>query len=135
MDALFLTLRVVLALAAVFGLIWWLKRRVGSAVGQANAVLTVVTRRPLGQKSSVAVVDFNGRRLLLGVSETAVNVLSEAPAPAADFKQALERASDDSEDNTGDGGSATPAAEPLAGSIFAQSTWKQFMVVLTGGTR
>jgi flagellar protein FliO/FliZ len=130
-DAFFLTLRALLALAAVFGLIWWLKRRVGAGLGQAGAVLTVVTRRPLGPKSSVAVVDFNGRRLLLGVSETAVNVLSEAQAPAPDFSQALEKASDDSDQS--DDGSAAPATEPLAGSIFAKNTWRQFFVALNGG--
>ena len=129
MDAFFLALRVLLSLAAVLGAIWWLKRRLGGNASQAAAALTIVTRRTLGQKASVAVVDFNGRRLLLGVTDAAVNVLSEAavPEPAADFGQALEKASE------GSPGLPATTGDPLAGSVFAKATWKQFASAVSNG--
>jgi flagellar protein FliO/FliZ len=126
-DALFLLLRVVLALAAVLGIIWYIKRRLGGS-GQTGPLLTVVTRRAVGQKASVAVVDFDGRRLLLGVTDSAVNVLIDGPMPKgdADFSKALERASD-GDNKPADG------EEPLAGSIFSKNTWKQFAVAVNNG--
>ena len=108
MDALILGLRVVVALGAVLGLMWFLQRRLGKGTGRrrADRALTIVSRQSLGQKASVVVVDAAGQRFLLGVTEHAVNVLhtgdippelEEVPAPGisrgfGDFARILSEA-------------------------------------------
>jgi flagellar protein FliO/FliZ len=83
MDALILGLRVVVALGAVLGLMWFLQRRLGKSTGRrrADRALTIVSRQSLGQKASVVVVDAAGQRFLLGVTEHAVNVLHTGDIP------------------------------------------------------
>jgi flagellar protein FliO/FliZ len=83
MDALILGLRVVVALGAVLGLMWFLQRRLGQGAGRrrADRALTIVSRQSLGQKASVVVVDAAGQRFLLGVTEHAVNVLHTGDIP------------------------------------------------------
>ena len=83
MDALILGLRVLVALGAVLGLMWFLQRRLGQGAGRrrADRALTIVSRQSLGQKASVVVVDAAGQRFLLGVTEHAVNVLHTGDVP------------------------------------------------------
>lgn len=83
MDALILGLRVVVALGAVLGLMWFLQHRLGKGTGRrrADRALTIVSRQSLGQKASVVVVDAAGQRFLLGVTEHAVNVLHTGDIP------------------------------------------------------
>ncbi|GAA4749487.1 hypothetical protein GCM10025783_22230 [Amnibacterium soli] len=78
MDTVFLALRVVVALGAVFGALlfahrWITKGRPGSQ--PRNRQIAVVARQGLGAKAGIAVVDAGGRRYLLGVTEHAVTVL------------------------------------------------------------
>ena len=65
MDALILGLRVLVALGAVLGLMWFLQRRLGKGTGRrrADRALTVVSRQSVGQKASVVVVDAAGPAL------------------------------------------------------------------------
>src|SRR3954468_14691728 len=83
MDALILGLRVVVALGAVLGLMWFLQRRLGKGTGRrrADRALTIVSRQSLGQKASVVVVDGAGQRFLLGVAEDPVNGLPPGDNP------------------------------------------------------
>lgn len=107
MDTAVLVLRAVLSLAAVLGLIWYagrklndsangqggdgvLARLVGGAGGTRRAgrrgqapgvTVTVVARQVLGAKASLAVVDVGDQRLVLGVTEGGVNVLSTQDIP------------------------------------------------------
>ncbi|MEP7764597.1 flagellar biosynthetic protein FliO [Sanguibacter sp. 25GB23B1] len=106
MDTAVLVLRAVLSLAAVLGLIWYagrklndsangqggdgfLARLVGGAGGtrrsgrrgQPAVTVTVVARQVLGAKASLAVVDVGDQRLVLGVTEGGVNVLSTQEIP------------------------------------------------------
>ena len=83
MDTIFLILRVTVALAAVLGLIWVIQRRLmrGRAPGRHSATVAVVGRQSLGQKASVAVVDVEGARLVLGVTERGITVLHTTEAP------------------------------------------------------
>ncbi len=83
MDSLILGLRVVVALGAVLGLMWFLQRRLGKGTGRrrAESALTVVSRQSLGQRASVVVVDAAGQRFLLGVTDHAVNVLHTGDIP------------------------------------------------------
>ncbi|GAA2747450.1 hypothetical protein GCM10009868_37000 [Terrabacter aerolatus] len=84
MDSLVLGLRVIVSLGAVFGLMWLLQRRLRAGnPGLRARVLSVVARQNVGPKASVVVVDTDGRRFLLGVTEHGISVLhtSEAPTP------------------------------------------------------
>jgi len=87
-SAVVLGLRVALALGCVFGLLWWAGRRMaGTPAGRRarSASLDVVARQSLGQKASVALIEVEGRRLLLGVSEHGVTLLTEvASAPVVE---------------------------------------------------
>lgn len=91
-SSVVLVLRVAVSLAAVLGLLWWLARRTGARpAGRGGSLLrprttvqlAVVGRQSLGGRSSVALVAVGERRLLLGVSEHGVTLLTEvAPEPA-----------------------------------------------------
>jgi flagellar protein FliO/FliZ len=83
MDSLILGLRVLVALGAVLGLMWFLQRKLGKGTGRrrADRALTVVSRQSVGQKASVVVVDAAGQRFLLGVTDHAVNVLHTGEIP------------------------------------------------------
>ncbi|WP_336857786.1 flagellar biosynthetic protein FliO [Sinomonas albida] len=85
MDQLILGLRVLVSLAAVLGLMWVLARRLrrGTASPKAKA-LSVVSRQTVGPKASVVLVDTDGRRFLLGVTEHGISVLHSGEAPAVD---------------------------------------------------
>jgi flagellar protein FliO/FliZ len=93
LDTVFLALRVVIALGAVFGALlfahrWITKGRPGSQ--PRNKQISVVARQGLGAKAGIAVVDAGGRRYLLGVTEHAVTVLDTlGPAEALTGEPAL----------------------------------------------
>ncbi|KQQ25689.1 MULTISPECIES: FliO/MopB family protein [unclassified Frondihabitans] len=155
MDTLFLALRVVISLAAVLGLLWAIQKKVATKTGrgakQAKHV-TVVARQGISGKASVAVVDVEGVRYVLGVTEQSVSVIgstvapvdatvtaiSAAPAAGSAFAAVLEQTpapiavQPDPEPvvlsprRAARAAAATPvAASPIAGSILSASTWKQ----------
>lgn len=96
-SALVLGLRVVLALAVVLGLLWWLARRTGGGKPRAKVTtVSVVGRQSLGRHSGVAVVEVEGRRLLLGVTDQGVSLLTELGVAAE--KATAERVEIDPED-------------------------------------
>jgi flagellar protein FliO/FliZ len=138
MDSLTLALRVVLSLAFVVALLWYIQRRVSRTQRgtRAGDPLTVISRRGLGQKSSVVVIETDGKRFLLGVTEQSVNVLhqSDAPqqrptlAPSGENVFALKLA----EASRAEGEQPAPGRHrrqaptpPLQGSILSPGTWKQ----------
>ncbi|MFK4731478.1 flagellar biosynthetic protein FliO [Agromyces mediolanus] len=86
MDAVFLVLRVVVALGVVLAVIWVAHRQVTRrrAGTRKAGLVQVVARQSLAPKASIAIVDADGRRLVLGVTEHGVSVLSDRPAPVAD---------------------------------------------------
>ncbi|TDT85978.1 flagellar protein FliO/FliZ [Arthrobacter sp. AG258] len=98
MDSVILGLRVLVALGAVLGLMWYLQRRLGKAKGhgrrRANRTLSVVSRQSVGQKASVVVIDAGDKRFLLGVTEHSINVLhaGEIPVEAVDITTPEQRA-------------------------------------------
>lgn len=82
MDSFFLILRVAVSLAAVLGLIWFINRRwSGRGTSATPHAVTMIGRQALGQKSSVAVVDIDDHRYVLGVAEQSVTLLESYPAP------------------------------------------------------
>jgi flagellar protein FliO/FliZ len=137
-DALTLVLRVVLSLAFVVLVLWYIQKRVskGPRGTRAGDPLTIVSRRGLGQKSSVVIVETDGKRFMLGVTEQSVSVLytSDAPAPEPAAAPstgkvfALKLAA-----ATGAEGEGIPPVRrhrqrqpsPLDGSVLSPGTWKQ----------
>src|ERR1700712_3744796 len=117
MDTVFLALRVIVSLGAVFGALFfahrWLTKGRGGAGGLRGKAISVVSRQGLGTKAGVAIVDAGGPRSLRGGTEHAVTVLdrlgaaddatpavsvvSTAPVPlvpgAGAFERELHRAS------------------------------------------
>jgi flagellar protein FliO/FliZ len=84
---------VVLVLGLVIGLAILLRRGVLTLPGQKGArVLSVETALSLGDRRSVVVVNAEGRRFLLGLSPTQVNLLSELGPTRANFDRVLDRA-------------------------------------------
>lgn len=90
METLFLALRVLVALGAVLGLIWFVQRKVtrGNAKkgiaarfgGGAKKSIQVLGSHRLTAKASITVVEIDGVKLVLGVTEQGISVLEPAPA-------------------------------------------------------
>lgn len=92
MDTLVIALRVALSLGVVLALMWALHRRMqkgqfgaGRTRGRRSASLEVVARQGIGGKASVVVVDVDGERLVLGVAEHGVTLLTSGQAPAPEL--------------------------------------------------
>jgi flagellar protein FliO/FliZ len=126
-EAVALTLRVGLSLAAVLGVLWLAARllRQGTA-GRADGVVEVLARQQVGRGAAVTVVRVADRALVLGVTEQGVSLLTDADLAAVRAAdQVVEPVALD-----GDGTTApvrvapTPAAGPLAGSVLSPATWR-----------
>ncbi|MFS0730449.1 flagellar biosynthetic protein FliO [Curtobacterium sp. 1P10AnD] len=91
MDTAVIVLRVALSLGVVLALMWVLHRVSrkklvgGKAHGRRAASVEVVGRQGIGGKASVVVVDVEGERLVLGVSEHGVSLLTSGRAPAPEL--------------------------------------------------
>lgn len=83
METVFIALRVLVVLAVIITVLWYVQRRVTKGRGAArrtNAV-SVVGRQGIGPKASVVVVDVGGNRFVLGVTERQVSVLHTGERP------------------------------------------------------
>ena len=80
-EAVLLALRVILSLLAVLWLLWFLSRRLGKGAATLKGELHVVARQRLGRHSEVALIDVGSRRILLGVGEGEVRLLSDLTEP------------------------------------------------------
>ncbi|MHA7189979.1 FliO/MopB family protein [Arthrobacter sp. MDT2-16] len=85
MDVVVLALRVLLSLGVVLALLFVLHRKVSKINGnRAGAgLVSVVARQGIGAKASVVVLDAEGTRFYLGVTEQSVSVLHSSAAPRA----------------------------------------------------
>lgn len=93
-STLVLGLRVALALACVLGVLWFLTRRAagtGAVKRSRQAAMSVVSKQSLGGRAGIALVEVQGRRLLLGVSEHGVNLLTEVDVPEPEDPAVRER--------------------------------------------
>lgn len=140
MDSFILVLRVVLSLGAVLTVLWlaqkYARRRL--KVGGPEQLVSVVARQGIGQKAAVVLVDADGKRFLLGVTEQSVSILhtGDAPEPAPVDEESAVAFSRKLEEASGvKVPAASGAAGPLAGSILAPSTWKQALAVLIPGPK
>jgi len=139
-SALVLGLRVLLSLAVVLGLLWFAARKMqgtGAVRRQRANAMTVVSRQGLGGKAGLALVDVEGRRLLLGVSEHGVSLLTEIEVVAVEVaaEDAVRVEIDPEVLHT----LSTPAARkpavpkprnPLEGSVLDATTWRQAVVAV-----
>ena len=79
-------LKLLILIPLVAGLAWgslWLWRRAQQGIGAAgrrDRLVTLLDATPLGATAKLAVVEFEGRRLLLAVSRTGVTLISETAA-------------------------------------------------------
>ncbi|TAM68390.1 MAG: flagellar biosynthetic protein FliO [Microbacteriaceae bacterium] len=135
MDTLLTALRVVVSLGAVLGLIWFVRKRIskGAARGGNRAkAVNVVGRQSVGAKASVVVVEADGRRFVLGVTEHSISVLHVAQPPSVDelgFAETMAELA--GEAPVADGQDMVdPPVSLVAGSVFAASTWKRAAAAL-----
>ncbi len=100
--------RVALSLAVVLALMWFIAKRLGGRAEQGRRVpITVLGRHSLGRRSGLAVVEVAGQVLLLGVSDTAITMLSQVTG-AGDSTD--DRVADGDAGDDGDAGRAAPPA-------------------------
>ncbi len=153
MDAWILGLRVLLSLAAVVALLWFIQKKVSrhNTSRPGAELISVVTRQAISTKASVVVLDTDGKRFMLGVTEQSVNILhtfdaepdsatstvaASAEATGSSFdhhlrRQQLATAQAANEVSTVTraslhrGSSINRGERALDGSILSPSTWKQ----------
>jgi flagellar protein FliO/FliZ len=81
-------IKLLILIPLVAGLAWgslWLWRRAQQGIGAASRrerLVTLLDATPLGATTKLAVVEFEGRRLLLAVSRTGVQLLADGSNPA-----------------------------------------------------
>jgi flagellar protein FliO/FliZ len=83
-DELFTVLRVIVSLAVVVGVIWFVQKKYVKSGGRKSrqCPVTVVARQNVGGKTSVAVIEFQGKQLLIGVTEHGISVLDSSTLEA-----------------------------------------------------
>jgi flagellar protein FliO/FliZ len=117
--------RLLLSLAAVLLLMWFVARRLRGSTRRGNAeVLDVLGRRQLSRTSSVAVVRVLDQALIIGITDTHVSLLGETDLDAA--REAAHAAAD-TEPERSPQRRPRPATRParLAGSALSPATWRQ----------
>jgi len=121
-DTLFVGLRVVLSLGVVLALLYVLQKRIvkGGRAGRQAAQVTVVARQGIGAKASVVVVDVEGERLVLGVTDASITVLAAADRPVEPVALELVPAP-----------AAVAAAAPARAATPAQAPAPSFAAVLS----
>ena len=127
METLFLALRVLVALGAVLGLIWFVQRKMTrggkkSAIaarfgGAAKRPIQVLGSHRLTAKASITVVEIDGVKLVLGVTEQGISVLEPAPAAPVVLAATPVAATIAEPAAIGSEGDLTRVAAPAAGAL------------------
>jgi flagellar protein FliO/FliZ len=138
--------RLILSLAVVLAVVWLLARKLrGGARIKDTRLIDVLSRQQLTRTASVAVVRVGDKALVIGVTDTGVNVLGEtdlsaAQAAAENAKQAKaarKPAAPSHRRPTATAAAAPPRPAPpvavavdgqrgpLAGSALSPQTWRQ----------
>jgi flagellar protein FliO/FliZ len=136
-------LRVAVSLFAVLGVIWFLHKKIGrgNPLRKRGNPVTVISKQGIGMKASVAVIEAEGMRFVLGVTEHGVSVLHQAeapePAPVTELHAADESTFDDAMENVNSDAVATAAAasSPVSGSIFSKKVWQQALAAVGGSLK
>ena len=93
-------LKLLILIPLVGGLAWgslWLWRRAQQGIGGAGRrerLVTLLDATQLGATAKLAVVEFEGRRLLLSVSRTGVQLVADGSAPVAPLPTTVSRFGD-----------------------------------------
>ncbi|HSE09787.1 MAG TPA: flagellar biosynthetic protein FliO [Nocardioidaceae bacterium] len=146
-----LVLRVVLSLAVILGLLWFIARTSSRRFGgTARSMVRVVARQPLARTASLAVVEVGERVLVVGVSENGVNLLteldpSEVPVEQMSPATGAEAAGDASfgagvqgplpevvRGTVSSGTRRATSSRGLDGSVLSAQTWRQAWAAATG---
>ena len=133
MELAGLLLRVVVSLGLVLAVLWFAAKglRGSQRRSRAGVDVDVLTRQPLAQKSSLAVVRLGDRALVLGVTESRVELLHETAL--ADVMLPAQANAD--EPSVLGQGAVTPLPTQvgrgkLAGSALSPQTWSRAVQVL-----
>lgn len=118
MDAVVLGLRVLLSLTVVLGLLWYLHRKISrfNRTGNKADPVTIVTRQGISPKASVVMIEADGKRFLLGVTDQSVNVLHTSAAPGLAAVPALS----DDDDERRAGADRANVRPDVGGATFAR---------------
>ena len=147
MDGITTTLRVIVSLGVVLGVIWYAHRLINSKKPARKNAVTILGKQGLAAKASVVVIEAEGMRFVLGVTEHNVSVLhtseplpQEATAEAFAEVLAINANSDSDSDSASESEptpkhkaaySGTPAL--VAGSVLSAETWKRTYAALRQG--
>lgn len=112
--------RVVLSLAAVFGLLWYFQKRVARGARGQERLITVVSKQGITPKAAIVTLDTEGRRFVIGVTEQSMTVIYETDAPEPKPEPAGAPVAD------------KPSWEAVSGSILDPKAWKQAAQVVRG---
>ncbi|KQX69509.1 flagellar biosynthetic protein FliO [Angustibacter sp. Root456] len=124
--------RVILSLVVVLVLLWVAARalRKNQRRSMQGVEVEVLARQPLAQRSSVAVVQVGDRALVLGVTESRVELLAEAPLASVLAAAPVEEPPASADDDETSATSLTMvrqrqpvATGGLAGSALSPATW------------
>jgi flagellar protein FliO/FliZ len=89
MDTLWLTLRFVVSLAVVIGLIWGLARVKKRVSPKGAGTINLVSKVPVSKKGSLLLVEVGGKTMMLGATDTSITLLSVIDT-AADIEEGKE---------------------------------------------
>ncbi|MBG6190497.1 flagellar protein FliO/FliZ [Arthrobacter sp. CAN_A212] len=122
MDAVVLGLRVLLSLTVVLGLLWYLHRKVSryNRTGNKADPVTVVTRQGISPKASVVMIEADGKRFLLGVTDQSVNVLHTSAAPGLVSVPPLAATENNDDDRAHRGDRQPGDSADVGGTTFAR---------------
>jgi len=133
-----LALRVVFSLAVIIGLLILVAKYAGRRFkGHPGAAIQVVHRQQLTRNSAVTLVTVGGRALLLGVTDSQINLLTEVDPleleiAEPDFDLDADEEFDlDLEPAEESPVGIHPASGPLAGSVLSPDTWRQAFTAIS----
>jgi flagellar protein FliO/FliZ len=121
-----LILRIGFSLLVVFGLMWGIaKLAKRPLVGRGGATISVIARQQLSRAASVAVIRLGDRALVLGVTESQVNLLTETDLAALEKQFAGPDPIRKPVELNGANPVTPVTPTRLNGSLLSPTTWRQ----------